>query len=469
MTAVRTSAGDRDARQPIGRAGSTPASRADGDDGEAGTRLASPRLARLRRDVRAAGGSVSATTREGARFETPLPAVHAVLDAFWTEIAKAGTPLIEPIDTRRSRVTFLWRGADTHNVRLFWPVFPERPDDDALARLDGTDVWFKTMTVPAETRLSYQLAANLPAGERSREQRRQALRAVAQPDPLNPRRWPDGTNAERADVSSVLELPDAPAQPWNHAPSAEAAPSVTTHRVASKILGNERDVTVIVARAGPARRTSPATLLIVFDREPHLERAHTPDLLANLVAAGRLAPIVAVLVGHPTPESRATELPPNPAFATFLATELVPWVRARYPVSDDPRRAIVAGASYGGIAAAYAALEHPDVFGNVLSQSGSFWWAPAREGVWNAAPDACAPPNWLAAEFARRPRVPVRFYLNAGLFEQHSDILPMTRHMRDVLVARGYDVTYHEFAGGHDWLVWRAELATGLLSLAGER
>ena len=33
--------------------------------------------------------------------------------------------------------------------------------------------------------------------------------------------------------------------------------------------------------------------------------------------------------------------------------------------------------------------------------------------------------------------------------------------------AKGYDVHYHEFPGGHDRLTWRGSLADGLLSLIG--
>jgi hypothetical protein len=37
--------------------------------------------------------------------------------------------------------------------------------------------------------------------------------------------------------------------------------------------------------------------------------------------------------------------------------------------------------------------------------------------------------------------------------------------MRDVLVARGYDVAYREYAGAHDWACWRGTLGDGLVAL----
>ncbi|MBM4461019.1 MAG: hypothetical protein FJ011_25190 [Chloroflexi bacterium] len=85
----------------------------------------------------------------------------------------------------------------------------------------------------------------------------------------------------------------------------------------------------------------------------------------------------------------------------------------------------------GGLAAAYAGLQRPDLFGNVLSQSGSFWWK--SEG------DAEA--EWLSRQFAARPRAPLRFYLEIGLLEDLPStadapgMLTVNRHLRTVLLA----------------------------------
>jgi enterochelin esterase family protein len=35
-----------------------------------------------------------------------------------------------------------------------------------------------------------------------------------------------------------------------------------------------------------------------------------------------------------------------------------------------------------------------------------------------------------------------------------------------VLTAKGCDVAYSEYAGGHDYVCWRSSLAEGLLELA---
>ena len=39
--------------------------------------------------------------------------------------------------------------------------------------------------------------------------------------------------------------------------------------------------------------------------------------------------------------------------------------------------------------------------------------------------------------------------------------------MRDVLLAKGYEVHYQQFNSGHDYLNWRGTLADGLIALVG--
>lgn len=96
----------------------------------------------------------------------------------------------------------------------------------------------------------------------------------------------------------------------------------------------------------------------------------------------------------------------------------------------------------------------------MYSQAGSFWWgAPGQE------------PSSLTRDYVQAPVRPVRFYLEAGLFEGNragqAGILESTRHLRDVLRAKGYSVQHREYAAGHDYLHWRGTLATGLTALLG--
>jgi enterochelin esterase family protein len=202
----------------------------------------------------------------------------------------------------------------------------------------------------------------------------------------------------------------------------------------------------------------PYGLLVLLDGEGYRSGVPTVTLLENLLAAGAIPPLVAVMVGCIDIPTRMRELALHEPFVEFLADELMPWVRQRAHVTMDPARTIVGGVSLGGLAATFAAFRRPDLFGNVLAQSGSFWWSAAD-------------PETLTRQFVHASTVPVRFYLEAGLLENRvtrdgPSLLVANRHLRDVLEAKGYAVHYREFTGGHDFACWRGTFADGLQVLA---
>lgn len=373
--------------------------------------------------------------------------------AFWQARAVEGSPLIESLSGQPDQrlVTFLWRGAQ-HNVRLFGAP---SGDHDWLTRMGNSDLWYRSYTLPVSTRLSYQLAPDVPTLDVPAGQQRRALLATAQRDPLNPSTYDD--QGDPYLTRSRLELPAAAPQPW-----VAQRPSVARGRVeqawlASERLGSGRDVHVY-RPAGWQPGAKGQGLLVLFDAHAYVRKVPTTTILDNLIAEGAIPPTAALIVANPSEASRAQELPPNADFAAFLAEELLPWARER-GVYADAAHTVVAGSSFGGLAAAYAALRYPERFGNVLSLSGSFWWAPPGEA-----------PQWLTREYSRRGRLPLRFFLSAGLFEAGKggqSILETNRRLRDVLVAKSYELRYVESASGHDYLQWQGALGDGMLWLLG--
>jgi enterochelin esterase family protein len=380
---------------------------------------------------------------------------------FWGEVKRDGAPLVEPVagDTSKLLVTFLYHGdSTTRNVLLFRGIkVSENLSDNPLARLAGTDVWYRSYPVRRDARFTYLIGENidLSGGPRALMQQLSGFTT----DPLNPVRDPAvGDPVPKQPppfyVHSAVDLPGAPAQPW-----IEKRPGVPEGKVehttfTSALMHNERDISIYTP-AGYSREKGPYDLVIVFDGDWYLTLVPTPTILDNLIAARKIRPAVAVFVDNPG-RSRGSELHCNRTFFDFLANELVPWLHDRYAITLDPARTLVTGSSAGGLASSCAALFHPEHFGNVLSQSGAYWWAPQGEK-----------PEWAARQFAERPKLPVRFYLNAGLLEATTSILPENRRFRDVLLSKGYEVHYSEFNGGHEYRNWRGTLADGLITLLG--
>jgi len=389
------------------------------------------------------------------------------LGSFWKEINQRGAPIVEAIPGNDGDVlvTILWRAtAETTNVFVFRVGEVNKP----MVRLLDTDLWYKTFQFQKGVRFIYQLATNLPDPKEWGGTIRfaDALRN----DPLNPLQYverADEFNPYEVITFSALELPSAEPQMWT-----VVQPKVPTGRVqrdkfVSKLLGNERPIWIYTPH-GYSTDKKPYGLLVLSDGGLYVNAAHVATTLDNLIAAGLIPPLVAVMVDNP---NRWRELSCNPAYADFLAEEIVPWARANYHATDRPEQTIIGGSSLGGLQAAFVGLKHPEVFGNVLSQSGDFRWKPDGEKEW----------EWLNRQFAASTRLPLRFSFEAGLLEgtwwwrylpqrdpiPQPPLLTVNRNLRDTLISKGYAVHYTEFNGNHGLLNWRGTLASHLIALVG--
>jgi enterochelin esterase family protein len=145
---------------------------------------------------------------------------------------------------------------------------------------------------------------------------------------------------------------------------------------------------------------------------------------------------------------------------------MVPWIHKKWHISIDPADTIVCSYSRGGLGAAYVAWKHPEVFGNVLAQSGAFW--RGNEGGIDEA-------EWLTKEIKNSPRQNLRFYVEVGSQETGTTpagpiFIEANRRLSQALKTKGYDVRYVEVSGGrHDPINWRFQLAEGVIFLAGKR
>ncbi|RKG82048.1 enterochelin esterase [Corallococcus exercitus] len=388
------------------------------------------------------------------------------LPTFWEHLRAKGSPLIEPLDDGSDEVllTLVWR--QEHEVRNL-TIVPGllhgwQPHENQMERMAGTDLWYRTYRVPRDLRTTYCLSPDDPlldVAGLSREEERayfQERFAAWRLDPLNPLSIQVSENQPPV---SVIELPDAPAQPWLQPREGTARGDVEAYAFTSEVLDNERTLWVYRPPVSQAASGRPG-LLVLLDGNAYL-RLGLATTLDNLIAEQRIPPVVCVMVEQ---LDRNLELPCNARFSHFLARELVPWFREELGLSKSPEATVIAGSSYGGLAAVFCGLGHPDIFGQVLSQSGSFWWKPDGE----------VEHEWLTRQVVHRPSSALRFYLEAGRLDSCStpghgpSVILSNRHLRDVLRAKQYDVAYHEFTGAHDSVCWRGGIAQGLITLIGK-
>jgi enterochelin esterase-like enzyme len=228
-------------------------------------------------------------------------------------------------------------------------------------------------------------------------------------------------------------------------PEPNASRLVLLPRVDSTSLENRREVYVYLPPGYSLGADHP--LLVVHDGNESIVRAQFHEVLDTWSRQRAVTeqPIVA-FVALPSQDVRmseytfASEGSRGPAYADFLALELVPRLKDEFRVVDERGETGLLGASLGGLISYFSLSRHPDVFGYAAGMSSSFFWADGEmlrildtSGCFDAS-----------------------FYLDSG---SPNDNFEVTQQMRDLLDRKGCRYRYVLDEGGtHEWWKWKERL-----------
>lgn len=179
----------------------------------------------------------------------------------------------------------------------------------------------------------------------------------------------------------------------------------------------------------------PHDVVVVFDGDDWTRK--TARIVSRLAAEGRITAPMVVGVGYgDTPNRRGRDYTPEgpdipeghgeiEPFFRFVVDELVPWVDDRYDTTATRNGRVLLGHSFGGLAAAWGALQATDTFGASVALSPSFTFADGA--VFALEQEYAATHDDLAA----------RIHLGAGSLEAFG-LAGLTQAFHDELVARAY-------------------------------
>lgn len=377
------------------------------------------------------------------------------VDTLWTALTDAGrVPLVLGDD-----VVFLYRGEAS---AVHWHGSFNGWSEPGVAgtRVGATDLWLALVTLPARSRIEYQV---LRDGE-----------GLA--DPANPSTSYSGL----AGVTSALAMPGFEVTDVSRDRGDAPAGRLEAGRaIASVHLGYPVEYWVYTPAGYEGLDGLPVLYLLDGNDFVDERMGDLPAILDAMISSGRVRPLVAVFVderepGNPTRNRREDGFLARPVeHARFIAEELVPAVDAAYRTDPDPDARAIAGVSYGGVAATFITVSHPEVFHGLAALSPSLWVIDTPQYLADERNQAGA--RLMQEPLASvtgcgedgPPCVPVRIFLSAGLPDW--DVGDLSA-LAGALDAKGYDLEFLEPREGHTWDQWRGladEMLTFLVPAAG--
>ncbi len=264
------------------------------------------------------------------------------------------------------------------------------------------------------------------------------------------------------------------------------APMIGDLRVGSVVqsatLSRAIPFTAYIPRTAPSTGRLPALYLLHGhgdDERAWVDKGNIAAILDQQIAAGRLQPLIVIMPGAGNSWYVDDAQPGRyGAVAQAFTHDLIAGVEKQVPEIARCRQArAIGGHSMGGYGAMLYAVDRPDLFGAVISLSGSLFSANAADidkrrslyerifgGVFGTPFDAQRFATWtvfhkLDAASSVRQRPPV--WLAAGTRDFPS-IIEGTRRMHATLQQRGIDSELSVIDGDHTWPLWQTAIVPAL-------
>jgi enterochelin esterase family protein len=186
------------------------------------------------------------------------------------------------------------------------------------------------------------------------------------------------------------------------------------------------------------------------------ENGQTHIILDNLMAGGKLKPLIVVMPygyayqpTHPLASGPDAQKRQRSGFDRDLVDDLIPFVQANYRAYTDRDHRAIAGLSLGGGQALGTGLTHMDVFSRVAA------FSPAIGAV-TSPQSGGLDLNAIAADSKKVNDRLKLLWVGCGTDDTlYKSVVAFT----DMLKTSGVKNTWRSTEGAHTWLVWRKYLA----------
>lgn len=345
-----------------------------------------------------------------------------------------GTPVID-----MDHATFIWEGESAPYLLGDFNHWGDSKYGGKLKRFkrlsprfmpDSTkSIWYVTLSLPRDAYMEYAFYDSVTDSNFL--------------DPLNKKSLSNGMGGR----NNFFYMPETMPSPFPIRRADVTPGKLTKHRVDAWMLDEfgSRDVYFYKPTVREA-----VPLLVVYDGNDYLQRGKLAVIVDNLIADKRIRPIAMAFLQNGK-RRRSVEYACSDATLAWIEHNVLPLANKHLnllDINEYPGAYGILGASFGGLMAMHTGLRMPDIFGKVLSQAGVFEF----EGR-----------DFATVDLVRHKQSrDIQIWMDCG---RHDFLLEDNRRMKDILTENGYDFTYRECSGGHNYTTWRNDVWRGLEKL----
>ena len=345
-----------------------------------------------------------------AEFDSLVSSAISVgqVDPFWQAVVATGQM---PLIFGDNFAVFLYRG-QADKVAFRGDFMAE------YLRQGETDLWGFIKQLEPDARLEYQILLN-----------------SSQPvlDSLNPLTETGGLG-----TNSVVQMPEYVIPEFSF-PHVDIPHGTLNGNITTTSRSLDYNVNYRVYTPAGYERLGRLPVIYVTDGQDFANPGMGAmiNALDNLIADGRIKPIIAVFIDPRDPTSgnnrREEELGAGSLaacpFCDFMALELVPSIDSTYKTDPGPDARALLGFSLGGMFTAHLGLGYPEVFHKIAILSPYIW------------------ADWIFDKYQEADQLPVKIFLSHGTYDERAASI----RLHDILVAKDYPMLYIENHAGHSY------------------
>lgn len=370
------------------------------------------------------------------------------LDHFYTYINTHNMPLVEKYENSdtESVVTIIYREKKKiNNVVLIPPVGMRKLSSCVLEKIFDTDLWYISYKVDNDIAFTYHFSVNDPLDNDWERRFRNA-----EHDTLNKLFIKNIDNITGRELkASYVQMKDARKKVYINEYKNVPKGIIYEENIYSNILNENRKFYVYIPHSRKNEK-----FILFNDGYKYLKILHADNVLDNLMYRKEIKDCAAVFVE--STKDRDKNLKCSDEFNDFLCSELLPYVKDKYDIYMNPYDNIISGYSLSALAASYTAVKNPDVFKNVISMSGSYWYKKD---------DFKEKKLYMISEYEKYKKNDINFYINVGKVEPKVSMIDTSKAFAEYLKSRGFKVKFDYFQSGHDYLYWGETISDALMFL----